>query len=172
MRCPGSTARSIEFLFFHDAIDRTQRTVVLSSIQKNIESLGQTQINHVGTTKARGNFLSLRFAQGSFRARSQGCLRASSLGAPIFPFGILLPALIGFKAKTQTFAGLFQSGTSSMSGSDQRASFTAIRRADQLSFFPQIASAFFDNTKRAAVSARALSFRCNSYFSCLMRICS
>ena len=131
MGCPGSTARSIKFLFFHDAIDRTQRAVVLSSIQKNIESLGQTQINHVGPTKARGNFLSLRFAQGSFRARSRGCLRASSVGA------LILPTLIGFKAKTQTFAGLFQSGTSSMSGSDQRASFTAIRRADQLPFFPR-----------------------------------
>ena len=41
---------------------------------------------------------------------------------------------------------------------DQRNDFPAIMGTDQLSFTPQIASAFFDNISIVAASANALSF--------------
>ena len=41
---------------------------------------------------------------------------------------------------------------------DQRNDFLAIMGTDQLSFTPQIASAFFDNISIVAASANALSF--------------
>ena len=79
------------------------------------------------------------------------------------------PAPERARAQSEHFGALALAGPGLHGFVDEKQDFSAIRGAGQASFSPQIASAFFRSTKRAAASARALSLRRNSFSSSRVR---
>ena len=83
--------------------------------------------------------------------------------------GIGAPAFKRARAQAEDFGAFALAGSGLHGFVDKKQDFSAIRGTGQASSSPQIASAFFRSTKRAAVSARAFSLRRNSFSSSRMR---
>ena len=129
--------------------------------------LGETEIGHIGSEEPRHKGVLLLFAQG------KGRLEVTSIQTAVFQFFASFqasaPVAIGTAGNAEHSGCLIRAGAKRHGLTDQFNGCQAILGADQLSFTPQIASAFFDKTNNAVVSAKALSLRSISF--CSRRFC-
>ena len=155
-------------MFVQYPVDARFGSDIFASIGKNGNDLAGWQALKFG---ASGRFQdSLAFFFGEFM-RWGG---STGIGTLIFlGCSVLTPAFHCSHTQAQFFARKFQSGAFLAGFVNQLYGFGAIKGADQASSpSPQIARAFRRKVSSAAVSARADSFRRNSFSSSLLRFFS
>lgn len=159
---PCSVATSIELGFAHGAIHRRQRTKVLSLVEEIMVGLSQAHVHNVRHRVPLDQRGLLLGAERDGRGRT---LRARP-AIEQWPYLTLAVPITVRTIRDAEFATGFRERSAVLDGFiDQLDGDTAILGADAYSFSPQIASAFFDKTSKAAASARAFSLRFNSFVS-------
>ena len=120
-------------------------------IEQLVEGLRQTKISHIGFAEAIYDLLT-QVLRDLPRARKVAAVE------PAITIRCMPPVLQRPRGNADCLAGLPLRQSFRLTEFDQRNDFPAIMGTDQLSFIPQIASAFFDNISIVAASANALSF--------------
>ena len=125
--------------------------VLLVFIEQLVEGRRQTKIPHIGFAEAIYDLLT-QVLRDLPRARKVAAVE------PAITIRCMPPVLQRPWGNADCLAGLPLRQSFRLTEFNQRNDFLAIMGTDQLSFTPQIASAFFDNISIVAASANALSF--------------
>ena len=122
-----------------------------SQMLRKVCSMSETKIPHIGFAEAIYDLLT-QVLRDLPRARKVAAVE------PAITIRCMPPVLQRPWGNADCLAGLPLRQSFRLTEFDQRNDFPAIMGTDQLSFTPQIASAFFDNISIVAASANALSF--------------